>query len=415
VLALLALNVGEPMSFDAIVKARWAGEEPDTARAQIRDAVSKLRRVFAESGVPDAIESGSYGYQLAIPAEAVDVGQFHALVRRAREQSDAAPLLREAVDLFQAEPLTDAAGHLPLALRLVAANLAVDGRSPRPPRRCTPRSASPHRPACRMVHSRHEPPHEPHPSQEANGSASCRRPLDATAPSVILVRRRRPLAASTSARSTVGTLHRRHGADVCAAQGSADGASKQPWETTMSSTLQSGTNVKDVDMKLEVVIIPVTDVDRSTEFYGRLGWRKDQTPPSSTPGSSKEYLIVSDVESARDSLIASGIEVGEIFHRGPEGQGSGPDPQHRSYLSLAAFDDPDGNSWVLQEITTRLPGRVESSETSYGSASDLSSAMRRAAIAHGEHEKRIGTEDANWPDWYAQYMVREQSGEPLPQ
>jgi catechol 2,3-dioxygenase-like lactoylglutathione lyase family enzyme len=204
----------------------------------------------------------------------------------------------------------------------------------------------------------------------------------------------------------------------------------------MNSTMQSGTNVKDVDMKLEVVIIPVTDVDRSTEFYGRLGWRKDQTPAgvvqftphgsgcsvqfgpnltSSTPGSSKEYLIVSDVESARDSLIASGIDVGEIFHRGPEGQGSGPDPQHRSYLSLAAFNDPDGNSWVLQEITTRLPGRVESSETLYGSASDLSSAMRRAAIAHGEHEKRIGTEDANWPDWYAQYMVREQSGEPLPQ
>jgi catechol 2,3-dioxygenase-like lactoylglutathione lyase family enzyme len=189
-------------------------------------------------------------------------------------------------------------------------------------------------------------------------------------------------------------------------------------------------------MKLEVVIIPVTDVDRSTEFYGRLGWRQDQTPPgvvqftphgsgcsvqfgpsltTASPGSSKEYLIVSDIEATRDSLVASGIEVGDIFHRGPDGQGGGPDPQHRSYQSLASFSDPDGNNWVLQEITTRLPGRVDASETSFGSASDLSSAMRRAAIAHGEHEKRIGQEDANWPDWYAEYMVREQSGGPLPQ
>jgi catechol 2,3-dioxygenase-like lactoylglutathione lyase family enzyme len=200
----------------------------------------------------------------------------------------------------------------------------------------------------------------------------------------------------------------------------------------MSTSLQSNeTTVNDIDMKLEVVVIPVTDVDRATEFYGRLGWRQDVTPPgvvqftphgsgcsvqfgptlsSAAPGSSYEYLIVSDLEGARDALIDAGVEVGEVFHRGPDGQGAGPDPQHRSYSSLAPFNDPDGNHWMLQEITTRLPGRVEAEATSFGSASDLASAMRRAAIAHGEHEKRIGQEDPNWPDWYAEYMVREQSG-----
>jgi catechol 2,3-dioxygenase-like lactoylglutathione lyase family enzyme len=200
----------------------------------------------------------------------------------------------------------------------------------------------------------------------------------------------------------------------------------------MSTSLQSNeTTVNDIDMKLEVVVIPVTDVDRATEFYGRLGWRQDVTPPGvvqftphgsgcsvqfgptlsrAAPGSSYEYLIVTDVESARDALVDAGVEVGEIFHRGPEGQGVGPDPQHRSYSSLAPFNDPDGNHWLLQEITTRLPGRVEAAETSFASAGDLASAMRRAAIAHGEHEERIGAADPNWPDWYAEYMVREQSG-----
>jgi hypothetical protein len=129
---------------------------------------------------------------------------------------------------------------------------------------------------------------------------------------------------------------------------------------------------------------------------------------------SYEYLIVSDVESARQALVTAGVDVGEIFHRGPDGQGSGPDPEHRSYFSLAAFNDPDGNHWLLQEVTTRLPGRVDATETSFGSASDLADAMRRASIAHGKHEARIGQEDPNWPDWYAQYMVREQSGAELP-
>jgi catechol 2,3-dioxygenase-like lactoylglutathione lyase family enzyme len=205
----------------------------------------------------------------------------------------------------------------------------------------------------------------------------------------------------------------------------------------MTTSLQSNeTNVRDVDMKLEVVVIPVADVDRATEFYGRLGWRQDRTPPgvvqftphgsgcsvqfgsnlsSAAPGSAREYLIVSDVEAARDTLVATGIEVGEVFHRGPDGQGSGPDPDHRSYLSLASFTDPDGNNWLLQEVTTRLPGRVDAAETSFGSASDLASAMRRAAAAHGEHEKRIGEADANWPDWYAEYMVRERIGAEPPE
>jgi len=199
----------------------------------------------------------------------------------------------------------------------------------------------------------------------------------------------------------------------------------------------SGTaNVKNVDMKLEVVTIPVTDVDRAKEFYGRLGWRLDATPPvvvqftppgsgcsvqfgtnrtSAAPGSAQgTYLIVSDIEAARDQLVAAGIEVSEVFHPGTDGRVSGPDPEHRSYLSFASFSDPDGNSWLFQEVTTRLPGRVDPAATTFASANDLASALRRAAAAHGEHEKRTGQADANWPDWYAAYMVAEQGGTELP-
>jgi catechol 2,3-dioxygenase-like lactoylglutathione lyase family enzyme len=189
--------------------------------------------------------------------------------------------------------------------------------------------------------------------------------------------------------------------------------------------------VRNVDMKLEVAVIPVSDVDRAKEFYSRLGWRLDETPPgvvqftppgsecsvqfgqsltTAKPGSAFEYLIVSDVEAARNAVLAAGVEVGELFHRGPAGQGSGLDPDRRSYQSLATFSDPDGNIWLLQEITARLPGRVDANETTYTSANDLANAMRRASLAHGEHEKRIGGEDPNWPDWYAQFMVSEQSG-----
>ena len=196
--------------------------------------------------------------------------------------------------------------------------------------------------------------------------------------------------------------------------------------------------VATVDMKLEVIVLPVSDFERAEQFYRRLGWRQDVTPPgsgvfqftphgsacsiqfgrnltSAAPGSvQKTYLIVSDIEATRNALLASGIDVGEIFHITPEGPVNGLDPERRTYRSQASFSDPDGNSWLLQEITTRLPGRIDSDVTSFGSVTDLASALRRAEAAHGEHEKRTGVRDANWPDWYAAYMAAEQSGNELP-
>jgi len=219
------------------------------------------------------------------------------------------------------------------------------------------------------------------------------------------------------------------------------------------STNDAG-NATAIDTKLEIVVIPVSDVDRAKEFYSKLGWRLDAdfasgdefrvmqfTPPGSAcsiifgrnvtaaaPGSARGlYLIVSDIAAACDELKRRGVDVSEIFH-GESGvyvgsdepylfgsrRVSGPDPAHGSYRSFASFHDPDGNGWLLQEITTRLPGRV-AGDTTYASAKDLAQALRRAAAAHGQHEARIGQADANWPDWYAEYMVREQSGEELPQ
>ena len=208
-----------------------------------------------------------------------------------------------------------------------------------------------------------------------------------------------------------------------------------------------------IDMKLEIVVIPVSDVDRAKRFYGGLGWRLDAdfvsgddfrviqfTPPGSacsvifgrnvtaaTPGSAQGlYLIVSDIATARDELHSRGVEISEVFH---DASGvyagkdepylfgrlrvGGLDPEHRSYHSFASFKDPDGNGWLLQEITARLPGRVEGS-TTFTSSAELATALRRAAAAHGEHEQRTGGQDANWPDWYADYIVREQAGEQLP-
>ena len=203
-----------------------------------------------------------------------------------------------------------------------------------------------------------------------------------------------------------------------------------------SNDAASDASVAKTDMKLEVVVIPISDLDRAKEFYRRLAWRLDVTPPgvvqftppgsgcsvqfgktltSAAPGSAKSYLIVSDIVAARDKLVAAGIEVGEFFHIGAEGRVSGLDPERRTYRSRASFSDPDGNVWLLQEITARLPGRVDSGVTSFASASDLASALRRAAAAHGQHEKRIGEADPNRPDWYAEYMVREQAGQDLPQ
>ena len=202
-----------------------------------------------------------------------------------------------------------------------------------------------------------------------------------------------------------------------------------------SSDATSDAGIARVDMKLEVVVIPVSDVDRAKEFYSRLGWREDLTPPgvvqftpqgsaasvlfgqnltSAIPGSAMGFLIVSDIVSAREAIVAAGVEVSEVFHLGTDGRVSGPDPEHRSYFSRATFSDPDGNSWLLQEVTTRLPGRIDSGVTSFGSASDLASAFRRAEAAHGEHEKRTGQRDENWPDWYAEYMAAEQAGTELP-
>jgi catechol 2,3-dioxygenase-like lactoylglutathione lyase family enzyme len=203
-----------------------------------------------------------------------------------------------------------------------------------------------------------------------------------------------------------------------------------------------------VDLKLEVVVIPVADVDRAKEFYGGLGWRLDAdfgfdngfrviqfTPPGSgasvqfgsgmtsgAPGSVQNlYLIVSDIEAAREALAARGVEVSEVFHPSapgdqfrPEASGHLSGRSADSYSSFASFSDPDGNRWLLQEVTTRLPGRVESGGTSFGSVSDLAGAMRRASVAHGEHEKRIGEADPQWPDWYAAYMVAEEAGTELP-
>jgi hypothetical protein len=139
----------------------------------------------------------------------------------------------------------------------------------------------------------------------------------------------------------------------------------------------------------------------------------NRTPAA--PGSAQGlFLIVSDIEAVRDALVAADIKVSEVFHPGPGGRVSGPAPEHGSYRSFASLSDPDGNGWLFQEVTTRLPGRVDPAATSFGSASDLAGAMRRASAAHGEHEKRIGAADANWPDWYADYMVAEQAGTELP-
>jgi catechol 2,3-dioxygenase-like lactoylglutathione lyase family enzyme len=218
-------------------------------------------------------------------------------------------------------------------------------------------------------------------------------------------------------------------------------------------TATEAARAKAVDMKLEVVVIPVSDVDRAKEFYAKLGWRLDAdyasgddyrviqfTPPGSgssvifgknvtaaPPGSAQGlYLIVSDIEAARKDLLARGVNVSEAFHdAGGVYLGKdepylfgrlrvgGLDPEHRSYRSFASFSDPDGNGWLFQEVTTRLPGRVET-DTTFASSAELASALRRAATAHGEHEKRTGGHDANWPDWYAEYVVREQAGLELP-
>jgi catechol 2,3-dioxygenase-like lactoylglutathione lyase family enzyme len=210
------------------------------------------------------------------------------------------------------------------------------------------------------------------------------------------------------------------------------------------------TKAQSVEMRLEIVVVPVSDVDRAKRFYGGLGWRLDAdfaagddfrviqfTPPGSgcsvifgknvtaaAPGSARGlYLIVSDIEAARAELSARGVEVSELFHDAGDTHAgadepylfgrirvAGGDPEHRSYRSFASFTDPDGNGWLLQEITARLPGRVDTQGATFTSAAELAMALRRAAASHGEHEKRNGQRDENWPDWYAEHIVREQAG-----
>jgi catechol 2,3-dioxygenase-like lactoylglutathione lyase family enzyme len=228
-----------------------------------------------------------------------------------------------------------------------------------------------------------------------------------------------------------------------------------PTQIKPSHDTTSDANVESLDMKFEIVVIPVSDVDRAKKFYQSLGWRLDAeydsgkdfrimqfTPPgsgcsvifgknvtSAAPGSAQGlYLIVSDIEAARSELLGRGIQISEVFHDAPgvhagkdepylfgRHRVSGRDPEHRSYRSFASFHDPDGNGWLLQEITTRLPGRIDPSTTTFASVNDLASAFRRAEAAHGEHEKRMGGQrDENWPEWYAAYMVAEQAGTELP-
>jgi catechol 2,3-dioxygenase-like lactoylglutathione lyase family enzyme len=221
--------------------------------------------------------------------------------------------------------------------------------------------------------------------------------------------------------------------------------------TTAIRNKDASTNgrVNKVAMKLEVVVLPVADVERAKEFYESLGWRLDAdfafdngfrvvqfTPPgsgcsiqfgtnvtSAAPGSAQNlYLIVSDIVAARNEIAGRGVEISEVFHPGTPGAQfaqtghvSGPADDHGTYRSFATFRDPDGNGWLLQEVTTRLPGRIDATETAYSSVSDLASAMRRAETAHGEHEKRLGERDADWPTWYATYMAAEQAGAQLPE
>jgi catechol 2,3-dioxygenase-like lactoylglutathione lyase family enzyme len=220
-----------------------------------------------------------------------------------------------------------------------------------------------------------------------------------------------------------------------------------------SETRTKAPSARAIDMKFEVVVIPVSDVDRAKAFYSRLGWRLDAdfasgddyrviqfTPPGSAssvifgknvtaaaPGSAQGlYLIVSDIEAARGELLERGVRVSQVFHSDGVRAGtdepylfgrhrvSGRDPEHGSYRSFASFSDPDGNGWVFQEVTARLPGRIDPTTTTFASVNDLAAAFRRAEAAHGEHEKRTGQHDANWADWYAEYIVREQAGDPLP-
>lgn len=193
-----------------------------------------------------------------------------------------------------------------------------------------------------------------------------------------------------------------------------------------------------MDYRLELLRVPVSDVDKAKDFYRGLGWRIDadhrfedasrmvQVTPtgsacsfsfgyavtSATPGSAQgTELVVDDIEAARTDLIGRGAEVSEVFHWDDGGKRvPGPDPEHRSYRSYASFNDPDGNGWLLQEVISPVPGRTASVLATYGSVAGLAEVLRRAEEAHARYETEIGHADPNWPDWYAQFMVDESAG-----
>jgi catechol 2,3-dioxygenase-like lactoylglutathione lyase family enzyme len=199
-------------------------------------------------------------------------------------------------------------------------------------------------------------------------------------------------------------------------------------QTSTERATQTGT----VDMKLEVVVIPVSDVDRAKRFYGNLGWRLDAdfasgddfrvvqfTPPgspcsihfgtgvtSAVPGSARGlYLVVSDIEAARAELVDRGVDMSEVFHRAGPGKPplSGPDPDRRSYGSFTSFSDPDGNGWLVQEVRTRLPGRGLSMDVA-----SLTELLREAEERHGEYEPTAPKH--HWSGWYAAYIVARERG-----
>ena len=207
----------------------------------------------------------------------------------------------------------------------------------------------------------------------------------------------------------------------------------------------------EVDMKFEAVVIPVANVDRAKDFYSISagvstptfdsitasgscnlhrpvpGAQSNSAPTSPRPHQDQAhglYLVVSDIQAACGELASRAVKVSDVFHAatpgaqfqpdGTPGRVNGPAPNHATYSSFATFSDPDGNSWLLQQVTTRLPGRIDPGTTTFSSASDLASALRRAEAAHGQHEKRTGQRDAKWSDWYAEYMVAEQAGTALP-
>jgi catechol 2,3-dioxygenase-like lactoylglutathione lyase family enzyme len=212
-----------------------------------------------------------------------------------------------------------------------------------------------------------------------------------------------------------------------------------------------GTAAGHVAMHLEIDVIPVSDVDRAKKFYQRLGWRLDDdaapldglrivqfTPPGSgasitfgtglttaAPGSAEGGITVTDIEAARQEVTGRGIDASDIWHGPPfpvEARQPGTDPDRASYGSFFSVTDPDGNTWLVQEVTTRRPGRTDPAGTAFATTADLASALRRAEAAHREHDKHEGHSHVfhradhveDWPAWYAAYLVAEQAGTDLP-